>query len=788
MRINRINMRALSVGPHAPGVGRPPPIRDDAPAIAGTARTSHARKGISMPLRKTPLVTALGIALTLSTAAHAGILAEADESADAAVATRAAMAVTAGTAAVDATADDARTLDTVLVTATRGSKAIDRIPGAVAVITRAELDAQLQITEDLSQVLAAQVPGYSPSRQKMTSFGESMRGRTPLILFDGVPQSNPLRNGAREGYFADPSVIERIEVVSGASAVQGLGATGGIINYISRTPREPGTSHTVDLKYGTQFHSDDALWKAGYRLEHKQRFDTLLYVGATLRGVGVDGDGRRLGLEGTQGDTQDSTATDLFAKVGLDIGDAQRVQASFNRFLMEGDGDWTRVTGNRVAGIPTSAARGEPLGIPPRNRVQTASIDWTHADLAGGTASVQLYKQDFEALYGAGLFPNFQDAAIAPVGELVDQSEVIADKAGLRTTWVRPDFWTSALELTLGFDWLSDESQQQLAQTGRTWVPPLEFESFAPFAQLEYTAGDFTVRGGARREHATLNVDTYRTLAVYGSQTVAGGERSFTQWVGNLGAVWRFADGWSAFAAYNEGFGLPDVGLVLRAVAQPDQSVDELIALEPVVTDNREVGLTWAGERGSFTASAYESRSELGSQVRIDNTTGRGFVVRTPVEVRGFEFAGEWRPHAAWTLSATYATTRGETATAADAPLDIALGARSQGPDKAVAAVRWQATPALSVRLQGMHLASRHINEGRVVGTSRLEENFDGYTVADLGVTWASRWGQFGLGIENVFDRQYIGYFSQSNPGGNTQDYFAGRGRAYLLSWQRTFR
>ena len=27
----------------------------------------------------------------------------------------------------------------------------------------------------------------------------------------------------REGYFADPSVIERIEVVSGASAVQGRG-------------------------------------------------------------------------------------------------------------------------------------------------------------------------------------------------------------------------------------------------------------------------------------------------------------------------------------------------------------------------------------------------------------------------------------------------------------------------------------------------------------------------------------------------------------------------------------
>jgi iron complex outermembrane receptor protein len=68
-----------------------------------------------------------------------------------------------------------------------------------------------------------------------------------------------------------------------------------------------------------------------------------------------------------------------------------------------------------------------------------------------------------------------------------------------------------------------------------------------------------------------------------------------------------------------------------------------------------------------------------------------------------------------------------------------------------------------------------------------LEENFDGYTLADLSVAWASRWGDFGLGIENLLDRQYIGYYPQSNPAGTGEDYFAGRGRAYTFSWRRTF-
>lgn len=265
-------------------------------------------------------------------------------------------------------------LERVVVTATRGTKAIDKIPGAVSVITAQEIETQTLVAEDLSQVLSVLAPSYAPSRQKLTSFGESMRGRTALLLFDGVPQSNPLRNGAREGYFADPSLIERIEVISGASAAQGLGATGGIINFISRTPREAGTRQRVELKYGTQGHSDDALWKAGYTLEHKSGFDALLHVGATLRGVGVDGDGRRLGLEAVQGDTQDSRAGDVFLKLGRDFG-PQRLQLSVNRFRVAGEGDWKPVAGNRATALPTSAAPGTPPGRPPRNDVRTVSLD-----------------------------------------------------------------------------------------------------------------------------------------------------------------------------------------------------------------------------------------------------------------------------------------------------------------------------------------------------------------------------------------------------------------------------
>ena len=47
----------------------------------------------------------------------------------------------------------------VVVTATRSAKAIDKIPGAISVISQQELAAQYLIADDPSQALATFIPG-----------------------------------------------------------------------------------------------------------------------------------------------------------------------------------------------------------------------------------------------------------------------------------------------------------------------------------------------------------------------------------------------------------------------------------------------------------------------------------------------------------------------------------------------------------------------------------------------------------------------------------------------------
>ncbi|MDX1252017.1 MAG: TonB-dependent receptor [Gammaproteobacteria bacterium] len=692
----------------------------------------------------------------------------------------------AAEAAKDTPAPNAETkLDKVVVTATRSEKALEKIPGAVTVITEQELAPQLLIAEDPSQALTTFVPGYSPSRQTLSIAGETLRGRRALILLDGIPQSTPVVDGRREGYFADPAIIERIEVVSGPSAIYGLGATGGIINYISKTPRKMGTEQRLDAKVMTQFKDDSLGWKTGYRVAHKNaRFDVLGYVGVTQRGIAYDGDGRRIGTDTVQGNTMDSTADDVFLKAGANLG-PQRWQFSFNRFKLEGDGDYRVVPGNRAAGIPTTSERGTPPGNPPRNRVQTASIDWYHSDLGGGLASVQIYKQDFAALFGATNSRTFQDPAIAPAGTLMDQSDIVADKWGVRTSWLRPDLFMRGLELSVGLDYLRDVSEQRLALTNRTWVPPIKLNNLAPFAQLEYERGPFTVRGGARREYVQLDVDTYRTLASSGNREVQGGTVKFAETVLNLGAIWRLGAGWSTFASYNEGFGLPNVGRVLRGVNTNGQSVENLINLQPVLTDNKEVGLAWRGTRGAAGLSYYESSSDLGSTIRVVDGVSR--LERLPVNIKGWELNGDWKFAKDWSLFGLYSWIRGKTATAEGQPLDVALGSSEQGPDKLVVGTNWAFSERGAARLQASRYYARRINEGRRLGLANLEENFSGYTVADLAVTYKSRWGDLGLGIENLLDKQYILYNTEANPAGTNSDYFAGRGRTYTLSYARTF-
>ncbi len=720
--------------------------------------------------------------------------------------------------AQDAPADDVADNDEVqgevIVTGTRVPKSVDKIPGAINVIGKEELARTAAVTLDATAVLARTIPGYSESSQAMSNTGENLRGRIALRLFDGVPQGSPLREGTRNGTFTDMGVVSRIEVINGPSASEGIGATGGIINYISASPTQPGTNVQATARYTSQWEDDSEGWKIGVNVTHKNdTFDLLLGTSFIDRGMTYDGNGRRIGLN-TSGSVADSEAENLFVKAGFNFGadDNQRLQASISRFNITGKGNYILVDGDRATGVTNTSERGQPLGSKTEfNDFNQETLQYSHGNLFGGSLSVNVYRADQAMRFVSEAGSDRQDPLInnnfifdssGQVLEpfpLIDQSEVHAEKEGIRTSYVHTFF--DALEINVGLDLVEDIAQQELALTDRVWVPPMKYTSTAPYLQASYDVGPVTLSAGIRREDGELEVDDYTTTWFRDRKFIEGGTLDYQEDLPNFGAVVRMPAGFSAFGSYSKGFTLPNVGIPLRnqqcfndtsevgipfGGTQPDgcpndpqQSVAGILDLQAVVVDNTEFGFNWRGDRGSFGASYYMSDSDFGQTLTVDPLTNDFVLQRRPVEIEGYEMQGEFNILPTLRVTALFSHTEGKTRTTETGPLTREMGVLDINPDKIGTSIRWQFNPEGDVTLGSTTLLSRDLNEG-----AAGEEHTDGYTLFDLGANYRIGNGLVTLGIENVTDKFYILSWSQVV---GFRNFWSGRGRVTSLTYTMNF-
>lgn len=692
------------------------------------------------------------------------------------------------TFAQDVDEDESSERDRIVVSAARVEQPASAIPGTVTVIMREEIELQQLLNDDLASVLESTIPGFGPSLKKLTGRAESLRGRNPLYLVDGVPQHNALRDGQRDGHFIDLDFIERIEVINGSNAIQGVGATGGVISMLTRSPGSGGDWETT---LNTRFTAPDDFDSDGFGYKFSaitgRRFGEVEFsVGASLfeRGLFFDANGDAVGLYPTQGDIMDSTTVSLFMKAAWQINPDADLTFMATDFDLERNGDFRAVPGDREAGVYSGTVAGDPsedVGDPARNEVTTASLTYRHKRLFGGSFSAQLFDQSFDGLFEGGTFGGF--FRLTPDGgPFLDQSAVVSDKNGLKLTWSRP-LDERESNLALGLDFFRDDSAQVLARSGREWVPQTRFETFAPFVQGTWSVTDsINLVGGLRYEDATLEVDDFTTIAAANSTFVEGGSPEFNETLPNAGVIWDFAGDWSAYASYNEGFTMPDVGRVLRGVSVPGQSVSTLFKLEPVVTDNREVGLEFDNGIIRARAAYFESQAENGSTLRL-NDAGIFEVLRQRTEIDGFELSFDYAISRNMSIGGNYARTEGRVDSDGDGRVDSDLDGLNIAPNRLNLYFQGNLTDRLSLRLQASHLEDRNFN-GPGAPTNA---NFDGFTLFDAIVKWEAGPGRFGLGIDNLFNKEYVTYFSQVETGQRNNTFFAGMGRTLNLSWRASF-
>lgn len=686
--------------------------------------------------------------------------------------------------------DQAVELDRVTVSAStsRIPDSTAALPNTITVIDREQLDQQLALTQDLSQVLANLIPSFTPSRQKLTNAGENLRGRKPLYLVDGVPQSTPLREGGRDGHTIDPAMIERIEVIHGANALQGLGASGGIINIITkRAPRKDGESfHDVSVGASSALanESDSTGYRASYLFGTRNgAFDFVGGASYASEGLYYDGNGAPIAVNNVQGDLMDSRSHNLFAKGGWNLDEDRRLQFSANRYQLQGNNDYLTVNGNVATGLLATSVRGSQEGEGPRNRSTSATLDYTDKDLAGGYLQTQLYWVDFEGLYGSSDWGDFWGDGRDL--NWFDQSQNASEKLGGKFSWSRGGLFDQNLRVTLGLDWARDKTHQELVVSRLDWVPVTVYESWSPFVQAEWWVHEkVMLTGGLRYEHGKLTVDDFTTIPANagGSRFVEGGSPTTDEVLPNVGLVWEATDALKLYASYAEGYTVADIGRVLRAVNRPGQRVDALVDLSPVIADNREIGLDYDDGRWLVHLAAYWSDSDLGSRLAFDNATQTYNVVRERTEIKGFDGSVAYQIQDGMRAGLAYAESEGRYDSDGDDRVDSDLPGINISPDRVTAFWDVDFAPSASFRLQASKALDREFDYR---GVTQANTRFNGYTTVDLLTRFKLPVGTLSAGVENVFGEQYVTYYSQSTPRNDT--YVAGRGRVLTLSWAHRF-
>jgi len=692
--------------------------------------------------------------------------------------------------------------ETIIVTAARTILPPNALPLTIDIIDKDALDQQIAISGSVTDAVATLSPSFSPTRQKLSGAGETLRGRSPLYAINGIPQSTPLRDGSRDGFTIDGFFVDRVELIFGSNALQGIGGTGGIVNQVTvGAPTEEGVSGRALLQATADNDlSDEGMGgKVAGLVQYKAgRFDASVGAAWERRGVFFDGEGRPVGINLTQGETQDSETLSLFGRFGYAVSDTMRLDLTASRFELEGDGDYAAVAGDKLGGLPTSAEPGTPPGVPATGRTESLALSLTDTDLGGGNFISQIFWNRSRDTFGGEPNPiaTFQDASIAPVGTLFDQSQNRSRKYGGKLSYERAVPGLEALTLIAGFDALWDSTEQRLIATDRVWVPPTDFRSLAPFGQanLELAGGLVRLAGGVRYENVKITIDDYTTLASSGSTFVSGGSPTFDDVLLNGGVIVEPIPGIRAYASYAEGYTVPDVGRITRAVRTAGTDIDNFLDISPIVSNNRELGVEV--KRGPLDASAtYFWSSSKKGQLLIARPDGIFEVLRQRVEIEGLEINLAVRmPVDGLTLSAGYAHIIGQFDEDEDGVVETDLDGANISPDRLNLAASYANGP-FSARVQTQVYLKRRF-DGPERRADDLDPNhpknlfrndFDGYTITDAIVRYQTGLGGVSLAVSNLFDKQYISYASDTQRPTDNFFNFAGRGRSFTLGWDYRF-
>lgn len=719
------------------------------------------------------------------------------------------------TSSVGAQQKETTQLAPIVVTATRSAKSIADIAGTVYSIDQAEIEKQANAGRSTADIIGFLIPSLTPSSGTTSNYGMTMRGRAVQYMIDGVPQTGS-RDSSRQLNSISPNSIERIEVVSGASSIYGAGATGGIINIITKKGSDDALSFESKLGVtsGDNIRSDAMAYEAFQSVAFNQG-DVSGYLGASYnkRGEFQDSHGDRIGPEVAQTDRQDTETVDVNGRLSWQFTDNQKLSFGAQYYNDEQDSEYGPDYGTGLAVLfgaePTlNAVKGLDLDTQPRTKRSNFNLQYEHQDLLGHILNAEAYyRSETGRFYPSA---NYLAHSAIPSGGtyIVTQSETDIDVWGARLALQKAfDLGSRSLNLTYGVDYDFEQGSQTaqqynlgtfMASNGLTLDPQNEYafgpdvdtSKFGLFLQTQFDVTDhLNLQAGIRHERIDSEVQdsipyseamVADAIPTYTPVALNGGTIKHDATLFNLGAVYHLTDAQQVFANFSQGSSLPDIQRMLRDV--PANFTVNSQTIDPIKVNNYELGWRVQAENG-LNASVTTFYNDSDKSLKFGRPNYTIEVLDTDERVYGVEGNISYRLQPNWTVGGTMAYTRGQFKNTAGKWQE--LDAIRVAPLKGTAFSEWQFNNDMSLRVQALAIGGTDkAKKDAVKYGSTVPAEINGFATMDVIANAKAGPGTVGFGVYNVWNADYKTVFSQAvAPTYGAISSLAAQGRTYGLSY-----
>lgn len=688
-------------------------------------------------------------------------------------------------------------LASIVVTATRSPKSIAEVAGTVQTIAGDEITQQAGAGRKVADVLAQLVPSLAPSSGTTSNYGQTMRGRNVLVMIDGVSQTGS-RDVARQLNSISPNMIDHIEVVSGATSIYGSGATGGIINIITKRAdkSKPLSFQTkLGLTSADQFRSDSLAYQVGQTASfNNDKMDGFLGLDYTNRGSQFDGKGDRISLSPWQGSTMDTDTIDVNGRLNFNLTDHQSLSFGAQYYKDEQDTEY----GPDYSYLKTKtqpsykAIKGWSLDNQPFTERYAFNTQYQNQDFLGKILNVEAYYRNEKS--------RFVPYGYSADGVDVKQSQSNVDYAGIRST-VQSDLKVAArdLKLTYGldYDWEKDHQWAEFytpSNNGLVYTatgekqgsgPDTEIQNIGTFLQGDYALTDrLNIQGGVRYQYVQADTDSYLT-ARKPFTLMAADSTDSDKFLFNLGSVYALTDDQQIYANFSQGYSYPDVQRVLRDVAAYTLTTS---GIAPITVNSYELGWRLNQDDGlNLGLTGFYNNSDKVVQFNADRSVN---IVDTDQRVYGAEANVSYPFMENYKVGGTLGYTRGQYKDAANKWHE--LNAFAVSPVKGTLFAEWSNDEGYGVRaqMQAIKGTDRAYKDDQALKDAGFKDSnsaaeIKGYTTMDVLAHFPMAKGRVDFGVYNVWGNQYKTVFAQQAATTNDNLLLAipAEGRTFALSY-----